>query len=231
MFHQTAGLSFTFIAVEGNAPKAQFDKASQGHMRHAEWKAHSNNEGTGKTLGFEREFMKHANSFKTTRVEVHELRAGQSLIFAASTSYHASIIPAQAEETRRALLVFHSLETAMTLQQGQKRKDWAKGAGEKPNDPMTELIGGTAAVTLSQLRGAETGAPQAKKPETMGLETQPASTTLKVAQNKERGAPPEPAPKDKCSLMGMACSDQEKLGTPIKTPLKMKDIEPLLQSF
>jgi hypothetical protein len=121
MFHQVAGISFTFIAVHGKEHKAYFDKASQGYQRYAEWKAQSKNEKSKMILAFENKFKKEAERLKTTCVEVYELRAGNSLIFAAATCYHASIIPVQVEETRRALVVFHALETVMNLENRRKR--------------------------------------------------------------------------------------------------------------
>jgi hypothetical protein len=60
---------------------------------------------------FEKDFLKQAAPGKNdkVRVEVYELREGQSLCFAADCLLHGSIITAQVGRTRRALLVFHEL--------------------------------------------------------------------------------------------------------------------------
>jgi hypothetical protein len=128
MFYQLSGVSFTFIAVGVNMKTAahvdpaastgtewekSVDRKSQGWQRYEEWKAHSNKDRDmlRKVETFEKDFLKQAAPGKNdkVRVEVYELREGQSLCFAADCLLHGSIITAQVGRTRRALLVFHEL--------------------------------------------------------------------------------------------------------------------------
>jgi hypothetical protein len=201
MFHQVEGVSFTFIAVGGKEGDAQFDKASQGYDGYAEWKAFSGNEGSVMVTKFETELMKEAKAFQTTRVEVYQLRAGQSLCFAAAVSYHCSIIPPQVNETRRALLVFHGLERVFT-----------GVASNKPEHQpvMTELVTEEGAVAvLTGLKRAE---------------TEPTMKTRKKGQ-----AEPVTTIK-KCLLLGMAYTktDLPKLQGSEEKPVKMNDVAELV---
>jgi hypothetical protein len=169
MFHQVAGVSFTFIAVGGKESDAQFDKASQGYERYSEWKAFSGNEGSARVRKFEAHVMKKAKAYQTTSVQVYELRAGQSLCFAAAVSYHCSIIPVQVNETRRALLVFHGLEILYTGSASDKQDH------QTMTEPVTErgavavLTGLKQAEIEPNMKGAKKKEPTIKKCLLLGM--------------------------------------------------------------
>ena len=79
--------------------------------------------------------MKQADTYKTTCVQVYELRGGQSLCFSAEEYYHASIIPPQVKKTRRALLIFHGLEIVSNLGPAKKRVIKQREGHEEPSEP------------------------------------------------------------------------------------------------
>ena len=154
MFHQVSGLSFTFIAVEGKEGEAHFDTSSQGYERYEEWKAHSSNESAIEVQMFENNFLKQAGrNKKTTSVEVYELRGGRSLCFAADYYCHASIVPAQVRETRRALLIFHQLLTVPILSGEPPRTREKKAAKKMEMQRKKVLFLGMTYLDPARLRG------------------------------------------------------------------------------
>jgi hypothetical protein len=238
MFYQVAGVSFTFIAVKGEENNADFDKASQGYERYCQWKAYSKNEESKMTTKFEKEFMKQAEKYCTTSVEVYELMAGQSICFAAAASYHASIIPAQVHKTRRALLVFHQLETTESLQ--GPRKELAKGGQDATNDnKQDDLLGenkterGETKLSTGKRRGVKPNVTRLGSAKTMVVSkrerggTEPAKlagkyrrtdgplpvATVRYQRNEEESLPNAPGSPQvrKYLFLGMTYMDKERL--------------------
>jgi hypothetical protein len=220
MFHQISGLSFTFIAVEGKEEGAHFDTSSQGWDRYEEWKAYSGNETSKKVQKFESIILKQAQeNKKTTNVQVYELRAGQSLCFAADYFCHASIIPAQVKNTMRALLVFHELIAVSSVHSSSTRKKEKEAAKEedtptdcirpfyknKPDHPRM-VIGGKA----TPVRNTDSTMPGEKsEPSKPPPQKLPMPTAPDAAESPQNA--PGRHPLQKVLFLGMAYSDPEKL--------------------
>jgi hypothetical protein len=113
-FHQLAGVSYNFVAVEsckeqtGNEKeKAVLVTDCRGYKPYQEYKALASD--CEKIEKFEADFMKKATQLGLSRVYIFQLNAGDKLIFTARDYLHGTIIPKQQDGTRRALLVFHDL--------------------------------------------------------------------------------------------------------------------------